>query len=98
MSRKSFIESVGGTCRNWTWSWSFVNHTDKQVIFGAWDKDTAGGRAMILDEVWVVGASGRKNPGYPEARDHLRLVEEGGYALWTPPSPRSSTGSSTMPT
>lgn len=37
-------------CRNWNWSWSFVNQSSRQVIFGAWDKDTPGGRAMILDE------------------------------------------------
>ncbi|MBZ6758337.1 HNH endonuclease, partial [Klebsiella grimontii] len=26
MNRKQFIQSRGATCRNWTWSWSFINH------------------------------------------------------------------------
>ncbi|MDU1358416.1 MAG: HNH endonuclease, partial [Enterobacter sp.] len=24
MNRKQFIQSRGATCRNWTWSWSFI--------------------------------------------------------------------------
>ena len=40
MKRKQFIESFGATCKNWTWSWSFVNHDEKLVIFGAWDDHT----------------------------------------------------------
>ncbi|HIH0854662.1 HNH endonuclease, partial [Vibrio cholerae] len=29
MSRKKFMESVGATCSNWNWSWSFVNHEER---------------------------------------------------------------------
>lgn len=36
-TRKAFIKSEGATCKNWTWSWSFVNHQERKIIFGAWD-------------------------------------------------------------
>ena len=41
-SRRAFIESVGATCQNWQWSWSFVNHSERFVAFGAWDVNTMG--------------------------------------------------------
>ena len=49
MSRKQFIESVGATCKNWNWSWSFVNHQEKFVIFGLWDVNEDG---LIFDQNW----------------------------------------------
>ncbi|WP_336185712.1 hypothetical protein [Klebsiella grimontii] len=47
MNRKQFIQSRGATCRNWTWSWSFINHDDQLVIFGAWDVERDQERAVI---------------------------------------------------
>jgi len=85
MNRKSFIESHGATCRNWTWSWSFVNAEKQTVIFGAWDLHTAGSRSMILSETWATSLAGRKSPAYPQSREHIRLVEEQGYKLFTFP-------------
>lgn len=85
MSRKTFIESQGATCRNWNWSWSFINEKMKFIIFGAWDRNTAESTALIFDEAWERNAAGRKNPAYPEAREHIRLVEEEGYLLKTFP-------------
>lgn len=85
MSRKSFILSQGATCKNWTWSWSFINAEKRTIIFGAWDKNTEGSSSLILDEAWAKNQSGRKNPAYPEAREHIRLVEEEGYTLLTFP-------------
>lgn len=35
MSRKQFVESQGGSCHNWTWSWSFINRDQRRVIVGA---------------------------------------------------------------
>ncbi|HHR1268011.1 TPA: hypothetical protein ACS61N_004571 [Klebsiella oxytoca] len=52
MNRKQFIQSRGATCRNWTWSWSFINHDDQLVIFGAWDVERDQERAVILREAW----------------------------------------------
>ncbi|HCB1572990.1 TPA: HNH endonuclease, partial [Klebsiella quasipneumoniae] len=46
MNRKQFIQSRGATCRNWTWSWSFINHDDQLVIFGAWDVERDQERAV----------------------------------------------------
>ena len=88
MNRKQFIESQGATCKNWNWSWSFVNHEEKIVIFGAWDSDTDGSVSLILGE-WKVNYAGRKLAGYPQAREHIRLVEDEGYALKIFPMTRS---------
>jgi 5-methylcytosine-specific restriction enzyme A len=84
MNRKQFIESHGATCKNWYWSWSFINQAERRVIIGAWDRNTDGKRAMILSEEWQFGR-GRKNPGYQQSREHIRLVEEEGYRLMTFP-------------
>ena len=85
MSRRSFIQALGATCRNWTWSWSFVNHAKRIVIFGAWDKETSGATTIILDERWERSSKGRRKPAYSEALEYVQLVEQGGYQLQTFP-------------
>lgn len=55
------------------------------IIFGAWDKNTEGSWSLILDEAWAMTSAGRKNPAYPEAREHIRFVEEDNYTLLTFP-------------
>ncbi|MBP2156401.1 putative HNH restriction endonuclease [Erwinia rhapontici] len=52
MNRKQFIQSYGATCNNWTWSWSFVNHEKRGVIFGSWDVERDLERSVILREKW----------------------------------------------
>jgi len=84
-SRKAFIESHGATCRNWTWSWSFVNEIERTVIFGAWDKHTNGNRSLILDESWATTSAGKRSAAFGQSRAHIRLVEEDGYTLLTFP-------------
>ncbi|GLO12112.1 HNH endonuclease [Pseudomonas putida] len=81
-SRKAFIESLGATCNNWTWSWSFVNHQERKIIFGAWDIHISGGRSLILSEDWEI-ENGRRNHGYSQSVEHLRLVGEERYELYT---------------
>jgi 5-methylcytosine-specific restriction enzyme A len=83
VSRKQFVESHGATCVNWTWSWSFVNHKVRFVIFGAWDVAEDGNKTMILEQSWALSRRGRRQPAYSHAIEHLRLVEEEGYALKT---------------
>lgn len=85
MNRKQFIESLGATCDNWTWSWSFVNHKDRVVIFGAWDTHTNGNMALIFSEEWKINSKGRKPPGYDQSLGHIRLIEQEGYKLKTFP-------------
>src|SRR5262249_13467025 len=85
MTRKQFIESHGATCSNWTFSWSFINDSERLIIFGAWDAFTNGRIAMILTEDWKVNNRGRKNKGYNQSREHVRLIEEEGYRLMTFP-------------
>jgi 5-methylcytosine-specific restriction protein A len=85
MNRKQFIESHGATCQNWTWSWSFINESKKIIIFGAWDVYQTGNKTLILNEEWEISRRERKQPGYPQSREHIRLVEEEGYRLMTFP-------------
>lgn len=85
MSRKQFLESHGATCRNWTWSWSFINEAERTIIFGAWDKHDTGNRSLILSEDWQRSRRGRKSSGYLQSREHIRLIEEEGYSLKTFP-------------
>lgn len=83
MNRKQFIESQGATCQNWNWSWSFVNEKEKVVIFGAWDNLTESSATLILSENWKKSYKGHNQPGYKQAREHIRLIEEEGYQLKT---------------
>jgi len=85
MSRKQFVESQGATCKNWTWSWSFINEAEKFIIFGAWDIHENGNTTLILSEDWATSRKGGKQPGYPQSREHIRLIEEEGYQLKTFP-------------
>ena len=81
MSRKQFIQSQGATCKNWTWSWSFVNEADKFIIFGAWDVYDDGNMTLIMTEDWEISRKGSRQPGYPQSREHIRLIEEEDYKL-----------------
>jgi 5-methylcytosine-specific restriction protein A len=85
MNRKQFIESQGATCRNWRFSWSFINESKKIIIFGAWDVIQSGHKSLILSEEWKISRKGRKQPAYAQSREHIRLVEEEGYRLMTFP-------------
>ena len=85
MNRKQLMESHGATCRNWQWSWSFINEKDRFIIFGAWDRDTQGTISRIFSESWKTNTQGRKNKAYDESRENIRLIEEEGYQLQTFP-------------
>lgn len=71
MNRKQFIQSQGATCRNWTWSWSFISHDAQRVIFGAWDVEREQERAVILREEWEYNTRHKKQPGYTQAIEHI---------------------------
>ena len=85
MSRKQFIESNGATCRNWQWSWSFINEKDKIIIFGSWDRNTKGNSSLIFSKDWQIRRKGKKQLGYEQSREHIRLIEKDGYQLKTFP-------------
>ena len=85
MSRQQFIESHGATCRNFRWSWSFINKKDKTIISGTWDRWDRGNKCLIFSEDWQTNEKGRKLPGYKQSREHIRLIEEEGYQLKTFP-------------
>jgi 5-methylcytosine-specific restriction protein A len=80
MSRREFIESYGATCRNWAWSWSFVNHSEKKVIFGVWNEYAESDFLLILSEEWEK-KNGRRRAAYGEAVDNIGLIEREGYGL-----------------
>jgi len=79
-SRKQFIQSLGGTCANWNWSWSFVNHEERKIFIGAWQDHIQNDRALILSSAWRT-RRGREQNGYGEALDNLKLVEREDYSL-----------------
>ena len=85
MSRKQFIQSLGATCKNWTWSWSFINVEEKVIIFGAWDRNTNGSSALIFALEWITNNRGSKSAGFDQSREHIRLIEDEGYQLKTFP-------------
>lgn len=82
MNRKQFIQSCGATCKNWTWSWSFVNHKERLVIFGAWDIERENERSVILREEWEYNAKNKRQPGYTQAIEHIACILQG-YDLFT---------------
>lgn len=86
MTRKAFIESHGATCSNWTWSWSFVNHEQRFVIFGAWEQYRETHGHKIFSHDWETShVSNMRNPANSQSLEHIRLVEQEGYALKTFP-------------
>lgn len=85
VSRREFIEKHGATCSNWNWSWSFVNHEKRFVIFGIWQDFQTAKLGLILHKDWEISPKGRKNNGYGQAIEHIRLIEQAGYGLKTFP-------------
>lgn len=62
-----------------------MNHTERFIVFGAWDRNSTGQGTMILSEQWITNNRGRRNPGYEQSVEHIRLIEEQGYMLKTFP-------------
>ena len=83
LNRKQFIESHGASCNNWRNSWSFINKKENFIIFGAWDSKTdENGATLIFSKSWEF-KEGRKEAGYKESREHIRMIEEEGFELKT---------------
>ncbi|MQX44879.1 hypothetical protein GHK58_33290 [Sinorhizobium meliloti] len=73
MNRKEFVQSHGADCKNWNWSWSFVNHSERFVIFGVWQSEQENRLGCILRKNWEISAKGRKNNGYGQALEHIPI-------------------------
>lgn len=84
MNRKQFIQHNGATCSNWNWSWSFINEEKKFIIFGEWEHHHDGAKGLIFSENWEF-RNGRRQKGYNQSREHIQLIQEGGYKLMTFP-------------
>ena len=85
MSRKRFIESHGAECRNWVWSWSFVNRTERFVIFGEWQNDPHTPKGIILSSEWEFKENGKKQCGYGQSMEHIHLIQNEKFELKTFP-------------
>jgi 5-methylcytosine-specific restriction enzyme A len=85
MNRKQFIQQQGADCDNWTWSWSFVNHVNRFVIFGAWDHLKKDAHAKIFSKSWEINVKGDKSRGYKQSLKHIHLIQDDGYKLYTFP-------------
>jgi len=85
MSRTDFIMSLGATCKNWAWSWSFIDEINKKIIFGAWEdlRSEDGTKVLILSDDWSENESGDLKLGYIQAREHLNKIMFEGYQLYT---------------
>jgi len=83
-SRKAFIQSLGATCKNWQWSWSFVNKEKRFVIFGEWQGRSDRKPGLIFSSDWE-SRNGRQNKGFRQGLEHIRLVKEEGFKLFTFP-------------
>jgi len=59
MSRKQFIEKLGATCAKWNWSWSFINESKKEIIFGVWDDRAIGIHWLIFTYDWKMNENGQ---------------------------------------
>lgn len=82
MNRKQFITQHGATCNNWTWSWSFVNHSAREIIFGAWDVNTEGNGTLIFSDRWKINKrTGKRQSAYNQSVEHIGLLENEGYRL-----------------
>ena len=85
-SRKKFIESIGATCKNWQWSWSFINEQNRSIIFGEWtNRHNEGPNNLIFSQEWEFKNGSKRNKGYAQSKEHIRLIEEEGFKLLTFP-------------
>lgn len=82
-SRQKFRESLDASCKNPRWSWSWVNHNDKNVYFGASDVHEDGDTQLILGIGWERNRKGRVNPAYGEAVENIELILSKSYRLYT---------------
>lgn len=82
MSKKRFLEDQGFTCKNWQWSWSFINYENEAVVFTEWSTNLIGNKgALIFSSDWERDANGRKNNAYNQSKWHLEHHLEAGFSL-----------------
>lgn len=85
MSRTEFMRSLGATCKNDNWSWSFIDDINKKIIFGAWEdlRSDDGKKVLILASSWRENVNGHKKAGYTQSIDHIDKILYEGYSLFT---------------
>lgn len=85
MSRTEFMRSLGATCKNDNWSWSFIDEINKKIIFGAWEdlRSDDGKKVLILASSWRENVNGHKKNGYTQSIEHIDKILHEGYSLFT---------------
>lgn len=79
-SKKAFVESLGATCTNWHWSFSYVNHAKKEVLFTDFSDQQPDGNFLIASDSW------KSANGHKQSMEHIQLVLQEGYDLLTFPA------------
>lgn len=84
MNRKQYMDSLGATCVNHQFSWSFVDHTKRILYFGSWDHERKeDGGELIFSLDWEYHSNGSKSKGFKQSSDHIDLIEFQKYKLKT---------------
>lgn len=79
-TRSQFFAPRGAEVANNRWSWCAVNNNEKVVYFGIFQGRSTSAGGLILSEDWEM-RRGRRQPGYSDALQKLKLVEADGYKL-----------------
>ena len=60
-----------------------MDHAQKLIIFGAWDIYEESYRCKIFEPSWQVKNNGKKNSGFKQSLQHIKLIENDNYSLKT---------------
>ncbi|MGY3438287.1 MULTISPECIES: HNH endonuclease [unclassified Marinovum] len=83
MSRIAFARKFGAEPHNPRNAWSYINHEERFVMFGAWSHVEEDGRQQVFSESWKKDANGRKPASYGPSLRHIEHILEDGYTLYT---------------
>ncbi len=83
MSRLKFARKHGAEPHNPSNAWSYINHGDRLVLFGAWTGLEEGERQLIFAKKWAIKSDGKRSASYRPSLRHLEHVIEDGYDLYT---------------
>lgn len=76
MNRKQLIQSLGATCKNW--SWSFISHNRQIVILGAWDSEREKSACGYTPRIMGIQCQEQETTGLHAGYRASELPERGG--------------------
>lgn len=84
MSRAKFVkDELGAIPHNPRNAWSYVNHDEKLIVFGAWSHEENRGDQLIFSRGWRRDANNRRTASYGPSIRHIEHILEEGYKLYT---------------